>query len=80
MEPGAVQETASGSVSGEGDWTQANSESYGPGFNLPGVEGNTPAGGSEQFQTGRGDVMYGGFLKGSRPATSKHPSSSGPGT
>jgi hypothetical protein len=80
MEPGAVQETATAAVSGEADWTQANEKSYGPGFNMPGVEGNTPTPGSGQYQTGKGDVMYGGFLKGDRPSTSKHPSFSGPGT
>ena len=77
---GAVQVTNSGTVSGPGDWTEANDKAYGAGWNMPGVEGNTPAGGDTQFQTGAGNVMYGGFLKGQRPATSKHVSGSGPGT
>ena len=76
---GAITNTTSDSVSGEADWTQANDESYGPGYNMPGVEGNTPTPGSGQFQTGAGSVMYGGRLNGTEH-TSKHPSFSGPGT
>jgi hypothetical protein len=77
---GYKEATAHDHVSGSADWTQANDYSYGPGYNMPGVEGNTPTPGSGQFQTGQGNVMYGGFLKGSRPATSEHPGFSGPGT
>jgi hypothetical protein len=77
-------ETIQGQVSGEGDWTQANPTSYGPGWNMPGVEGNTPVPGSGQHQTdgqnGSGHVLYGGFLRGQRPGTSRHPAHSGPGT
>jgi hypothetical protein len=76
---GNRESTARGSVSGEADWTQANDNSYGPGWNMPGVEGNTPTPGSGQFQTGAGNVMYGGRLNGTGH-TSKHPSWSGPGT
>ena len=87
-EPGAWDEASGAgykqivvhdSVSGEADWTQANDNSYGPGFNMPGIEGNTPTPGSGQFQTGAGSVMYGGRLNGTGH-TSKHPSWSGPGT
>lgn len=63
---GNLQSTATGSVSGEADWTQANTKSYGPGFNMPGVEGNTPAPGSGQFQTGSGTVKHGGYMNGQR--------------
>jgi hypothetical protein len=76
---GYKQITVHDSISGEADWTQANDNSYGPGFNMPGVEGNTPTPGSGQFQTGAGSVMYGGRLNGTGH-TSKHPSWSGPGT
>jgi hypothetical protein len=80
MEQGYLQKQGSGSVSGPADWTQANAHSYGDGYDMPGVAGNTPTPGSGQHQTGAGNVMYGGWLKGSRPATSKHTSGSGPGT
>jgi hypothetical protein len=76
---GYGQFTTQVSVSGPADWTQANENSYGSGWNMPGVEGNTPAPGSGQFQTGAGSVMYGGRLNGTEH-TSKHPSHSGPGT
>ena len=76
---GYKQITVHDSVGGYADWTQANDHSYGPGFNMPGVEGNTPTPGSGQFQTGAGNVMYGGRLRGTEN-TSKHPSFSGPGT
>lgn len=82
-EPGGLgyeQETVKASVSGPGDWTQANPHSYGGGWDMPGVAGNTPVPGSGQHQTGAGNVMYGGWLKGSRPATSQHVAGSGPGT
>lgn len=76
---GYKQITVNDSVSGEADWTQANDNSYGPGWNAPGVEGNTPTPGSGQYQTGAGSVMYGGRLNGTQN-TSQHPSWSGPGT
>lgn len=76
---GYKEEAARDSVSGEADWTQANDNSYGPGWNMPGVEGNTPTPGSGQHQTGAGSVMYGGRLNGTGN-TSQHPSWSGPGT
>jgi hypothetical protein len=76
---GYKQLTVHDSISGEADWTQANDNSYGPGWNMPGVEGNTPIPGSGQFQTGAGSVMYGGRLNGTEH-TSKHPPHSGPGT
>ena len=79
MEQGYAHSTARDQVSGQGDWTQANDYGYGPGWNMPGVEGNTPAPGSGQFQTGKGNVMYGGRLNGTGN-TSKHPSWSGPGS
>lgn len=75
-----------GQVSGPSDWTQANPHSYGGGWDMPGVQGNTPAPGDrDRFQTDGTDdstdhVMYGGWLKGSRPATENHPSFSGPGS
>jgi hypothetical protein len=88
-EPGAVWDEANGagykqivvrdSISGPNDWTQASDGSYGPGYNMPGVEGNTPTPGSGQYQTGAGNVMYGGRLNGTGN-TSQHPSWSGPGT
>lgn len=76
---GYKQFVISDSISGYDDWTQANDHSYGPGHNMPGVEGNTPTPGSGQFQTGRGNVMYGGRLRGTEH-TSEHPRWSGPGT
>jgi hypothetical protein len=63
---GNVQSVANGSVSGEADWTQANTHSYGPGWNMPGVEGNTPTPGSGQYQTGSGRVLRGGYMNGQR--------------
>jgi hypothetical protein len=78
---GYKEEVAHDHTSGPADWTQANDYSYGPGFNMPGVEGNTPTPGSGQFQTGgAGQVLYGGYLNGNRPGTGSHPSHSGPGT
>jgi hypothetical protein len=77
---GYAEITARADVSGPHDWTGANEESYGSGWNMPGVEGNTPAPGSGQFQTGAGSVRYGGMLNGQRPGTTRHPSHSGPGT
>ncbi len=77
---GYVQSKTTASVSGPADWTQANDYSYGPGFNMPGVEGNTPTPGSGDFQTGAGEVLYGGWLKGQRPGTTQHPGFSGPGS
>jgi hypothetical protein len=85
-EPGYTSVTASGNVNGPGDWTEANSAGYdAPAqFQMPGVAGNTPTPGSGQFQTDGGNgsshVMYGGFLRGDRPSTSRHPNFSGPGT
>jgi hypothetical protein len=81
---GYVQEHVKASLSGTADWTQANSHSYGDGYDMPGVAGNTPSPGSGQHQTdgqdGSGHVMYGGWLKGHRPSTSSHVAGSGPGT
>lgn len=81
---GYEQETVKASVSGTADWTQANAHSYGDGYDMPGVAGNTPIPGSGQYQTdgqnGSGHVMYGGWLKGSRPSTPSHVAGSGPGT
>jgi len=83
-QPGYIQNVARGSVSGPRDWTQSNNESYGPGWNMPGVEGNTPVPGSGQYTTdgqdGSGHVLYGGWLKGSRPGSHSHVAGSGPGT
>lgn len=84
--PGYITAQGHGHVDGQGDWTQANPEGYQAAdrLQMPGVAGNTPAPGSGQHQTdgqnGSGHVMYGGFLNGERPATSRHPSFSGPGT
>lgn len=83
---GFSQATASGRVSGRGDWTQANSQGYQADaqYQMPGVAGNTPAPGDGRFNTdgedGSDHVMYGGWLKGQRPATSRHPGFSGPGS
>lgn len=83
---GYRQETARVSVGGDGDWTQANAQGYNarPDLQMPGVGGNTPTPGSGRYQTdgqnGSGHVMYGGFLRGRRPSTDRHPSDSGPGT
>lgn len=76
---GYEQETVTADVQ---SWTEANREGYNaaPQWQMPGVAGNTPIPGSGQHQTGAGNVMYGGWLKGSRPATSQHPTGSGPGT
>jgi hypothetical protein len=87
---GNAKNTIQATVSGQGDWTQANPEGYlAPAqFQMPGVAGNTPApGDSARFQTdagpnpnSSGHVMYGGFLNGDRPSTSRHPGFSGPGS
>jgi hypothetical protein len=81
MEQGYVTETAHDQVSGPADWTQANDYGYAAPaeYQMPGVAGNTPTPGSGQFQTGAGNVMYGGRLNGTGH-TSQHPSWSGPGT
>jgi hypothetical protein len=82
MEPGYITQTAHDQVSGPADWTQANDYGYVsvPEYQMPGVAGNTPTPGSGQYQTGDGQVLYGGYLKGNRPGTGSHPSFSGPGT
>lgn len=83
---GYRQSSVSAHVDGDGDWTQANPEGYNARADLqmPGVAGNTPTPGSGQHQTdgedGSQHVMYGGFLRGHRPPTTRHPASSGPGT
>ena len=80
---GYEQEQEAATVSGKGDWTQANAYGYqAPDqWQMPGVAGNTPApGDGDRHQTGAGNVMYGGWLKGSRPGTANHPGYSGPGT
>jgi hypothetical protein len=76
---GYVQDTTRADVQ---SWTEANRQGYNAAdqWQMPGVAGNTPIPGSGQHQTGQGNVMYGGWLRGSRPATSQHPSGSGPGT
>lgn len=67
-------------------WTEANAAGYlaPDSLQMPGVAGNTPVPGSNQYQTdgqdGSGHVMWGGFRRGQRPATAKHPTVSGPGT
>jgi hypothetical protein len=66
MVQGYRQGVASDGISGASDWTQANDFSYGPGYNLPGIEGNTPIGGEGQFQPGAGRVHVGGFRNGQR--------------
>ena len=83
---GYSQVTTGGRVSGRGDWTQANSQGYQADaqYQMPGVGGNTPAPGDGGTQTdgqdGSPHVMYGGWLKGQRPGTSRHPGFSGPGS
>lgn len=83
---GYRQNTVSASVDGDGDWTQANPEGYNAraSLQMPGVAGNTPTPGSGRHQTdgedGSPHVLYGGFLRGQRPGTARHPSVSGPGT
>lgn len=81
---GYEQETVPGAVSGTADWTQANPHSYGDGYDMPGVQGNTPQPGSGRYttdgQNGSGHVLYGGWLKGQRPGTHSHVAGSGPGT
>jgi hypothetical protein len=86
-EPGGLGygvDTVSATVGGKGDWTQANPQGYQADQQMPGVAGNTPAPGDGRFQTdgqnGSGHVLYGGWLKGQRPGTSRHPGNSGPGT
>lgn len=67
-------------------WTEANDEGYNAraSLQMPGVGGNTPIPGGGQYQTdgqnGSGHVMWGGFRRGQRPATDRHPTVSGPGT
>ena len=63
---GVEQESATGAVGGPADWTQANAKSYGPGYNMPGVEGNTPTPDSGPYQPGSGQVRRGGFMNGQR--------------
>lgn len=86
---GFQQNTTNATISGKGDWTQANAQGYQADarFQMPGVAGNTPApGDAGRYQTdanpaaSSGHVMYGGFLNGQRPSTPRHPSFSGPGT
>ena len=84
-EQGMVTAVATGTVSGDGDWTQANDTGYNAPaqYQMPGVAGNTPTPGSGQYQTdgqnGSGHVLYGGYLKGSRPG-SRRRTEGGPGT
>lgn len=68
MVQGSLSSSASSSVAGKGDWTQANGQGYQAADNLqmPGVAGNTPAPGDGHFQTGRGRVLRGGFMNGQR--------------
>jgi hypothetical protein len=83
---GYKQTTIGATVSGRGDWTQANSQGYQADaqYQMPGVAGNTPAPGDGRHQTdgedGSPHVLYGGWLKGQRPGTSRHPGFSGPGS
>ena len=68
---GMRQVTVNVPVSGNADWTQANPQSYDgdPSLFLPPLRGNMPTGGEpdpSMFQTGTGNVMYGGYLKGAR--------------
>lgn len=85
-EEGYHQDTTNATVSGRGDWTQANTQGYQADaqYQMPGVAGNTPAPGDGRYQTdgqdGSPHVMYGGWLKGQRPGTTRHPNFSGPGT
>lgn len=52
-----VQDTVNDSVSGPGDWTQANDSGYGSGGpQLPGIKGNEPA----STGSGSGRVLRGG--------------------
>lgn len=83
MVQGYVQKQTSAQVSGPGNWTEANAQSYDGADNLflPGLAGNMPVPGSGRYQTDGGTgggtpaggvnsssrVMYGGFLNGSRP-------------
>lgn len=55
-----VQDQVSDSISGTSDWTQAIDGSYGGGPQLPGIEGNMPAG----TGAGGGRVMRGGRSEG----------------
>lgn len=83
---GYAQATTGAQVSGRGDWTQANTQGYQADaqYQMPGVAGNTPAPGDGRFNTdgqdGSPHVMYGGWLKGQRPGTDRHPNFSGPGS
>jgi hypothetical protein len=56
---GDMQASVMQSVGDVADWTQSNRWSYGPGWNMPGVEGNTPKPGGGQFQTGSGSIRPG---------------------
>lgn len=83
---GYKQNTTQATVSGRGDWTQANLQGYqaDPQYQMPGVAGNTPAPGDGRYNTdgqiASGHVMWGGWRRGQRPATPNHPGYSGPGT
>jgi hypothetical protein len=55
-EQGDITAPAQGTIGGTADWTQANDAQYGPGWNAPGVEGNTPMAGTGEFQPGSGRV------------------------
>lgn len=85
MQQGYRTQVASDQISGPADWTQANDFGYAAPaqYQMPGVAGNTPVPGGGQHQTdgqnGSAHVMYGGWLKGQRPATSRR-TEGGPGT
>lgn len=83
---GYKQDSTGATISGRGDWTQANSQGYQADaqYQMPGVAGNTPSPGDGRYQTdgedGSSHVMYGGFLNGKRGGNARHPRFSGPGT
>lgn len=69
MTQGALEYDANGTVSGKGDWTQANVVGYqAPArYQMPGTaQISLDAGGSGAYQPGAGNVRVGGFLRGQR--------------
>lgn len=69
MIEGQVPQHTSATVSGKGDWTQANSDGYQAGaqFQMPGTaQVQLDAGGSGAYQPGAGTVRRGGYMNGAR--------------
>jgi hypothetical protein len=56
-----AQDTVRDTVTGPGEWTEANESGYATGGpQLPGIAGNEPVAGSDRYQPGGGRVLRGG--------------------